>query len=66
MPKKETWSKLKNTVLRKLDWGTFFLLTLHYAGGRGGGERGRQTDTQTGRRTLKLIDLTGQDKRLGE
>ena len=25
MPKKETWSKLKNTVIRKLDWGTFVL-----------------------------------------
>ena len=23
MPKKKTWSKLKITVLRQLDWGTF-------------------------------------------
>ena len=27
MPKKETWSKLKITVLRKLDWGTFITIT---------------------------------------
>ena len=36
MPKKETWSKLKNTVIRKLDWGTFveglFIDPILYAG----------------------------------
>ena len=31
VPKKETWAKLKITVLRKLDWGTLNLFSIEWA-----------------------------------